>query len=42
MAESYGLLTAGIWWVATFPALAIVSLVISTNLIAEGLGAFDD
>lgn len=42
VAESYGLLTAGIWWVATFPALAIVSLVISTNLIAEGLGAFDD
>lgn len=42
VAESYGLLTAGIWWVAAFPALAIVSLVIATNLIAEGLGAFDD
>lgn len=42
VAESYGLLTGGIWWIAAFPALAIVSLVVATNLIAEGLGVFEN
>ncbi|KQT69011.1 MULTISPECIES: ABC transporter permease [unclassified Aureimonas] len=42
VAESYGLLTAGLWWVAAFPALAIISLVVATNLVAEAIGNFDD
>jgi peptide/nickel transport system permease protein len=41
VAESYGLLTGGIWWIAAFPALAIISLVVATNLVAEGLGMFE-
>lgn len=42
VAESYGLLTGGIWWIAAFPALAIISLVVATNLIADGLGVFEN
>ncbi|SCB44204.1 ABC transporter permease [Rhizobium multihospitium] len=41
IAENYGFLTSGMWWIVTFNAAAIVSLVIATNLIADGLGAFD-
>lgn len=33
--ESFGLVSAGIWWPVFFPALAIASLVISISLIAE-------
>ncbi len=33
--ESYGMLSAGFWWPVAFPALAIASLVISINIIAE-------
>jgi peptide/nickel transport system permease protein len=33
--ESYGLISGGFWWPVLFPALAIASLVISINLIAE-------
>jgi peptide/nickel transport system permease protein len=35
--ENYGLLSAGDWWPTFFPALAIASLVVGVNLIADGL-----
>ncbi|MDF2809762.1 MAG: binding-protein-dependent transport system inner rane component [Microvirga sp.] len=35
VAESYGLLISGEWWVALFPTLAIASLVISIYVIAN-------
>ena len=35
--EGYGLLTAGYWWPTLFPALAIASLVISVNFLADGI-----
>jgi peptide/nickel transport system permease protein len=35
--ESYGLISADIWWPSLFPALAIASLVISVNLTADGI-----
>ncbi len=39
IADSYGLLTSGTyWWTVLFPALAIASLVVSVNLIADGIG----
>jgi peptide/nickel transport system permease protein len=41
IADSYGFLTGGFWWVVTFNAGAIVSLVIATNLVADGLGTFE-
>jgi peptide/nickel transport system permease protein len=33
--ESYGMISAGFWWPVAFPALAIASLVVSINIIAE-------
>jgi peptide/nickel transport system permease protein len=41
IAESYGFLTGGMWWVIVFNSAAIISLVFGTNLIAESLGTFD-
>jgi peptide/nickel transport system permease protein len=41
IADGYGFLTGGYWWVVAFNAAAIISLVVATNLIAEGLGAFE-
>lgn len=35
--ESYGLISADIWWPSLFPALAIASLVVSVNLTADGI-----
>ena len=35
--ENYGLLGAGDWWPTLFPALAIATLVVGVNLIADGL-----
>ncbi len=35
VAQAYGLLVAGYWWVAPFPTLAIASLVISIYVIAN-------
>jgi peptide/nickel transport system permease protein len=35
--EHYGLLSAGFWWPTLFPALAIATLVVGINLIADGL-----
>jgi peptide/nickel transport system permease protein len=41
IADGSGLLVSGFWWVVAFNSAAIVSLVVATNLIADGLGAFD-
>jgi peptide/nickel transport system permease protein len=42
VAEGYGFLTGGKWWVVVFNSGAIVSLVMATNLIAQGVGAFEN
>jgi peptide/nickel transport system permease protein len=35
--ENYILINGGVWWPTLFPALAIASLVISVNLITDGI-----
>ena len=35
--EHYGVISGGFWWPVLFPALAIASLVIGVNLIADGV-----
>jgi peptide/nickel transport system permease protein len=42
ISESQDLLRAGFWWPTTFPALAIASLVIGVNLIADALQSVYD
>jgi peptide/nickel transport system permease protein len=37
LAESYALLAGGAWWTVAFDALAIASLVVAVNLIADAL-----
>jgi peptide/nickel transport system permease protein len=37
IAESYGLIGGGYWWTALFPAMAIATLVVGVNLIADGV-----
>jgi peptide/nickel transport system permease protein len=37
VSEGYVSLSAGIWWTTFFPALAIASLVIAVNLIADSV-----
>ena len=37
ISEEYALIIAGYWWVTVFPALAIASLVIAVNLVADAL-----
>jgi peptide/nickel transport system permease protein len=39
VAEHYGVISGGFWWPVLFPALAIGSLVIGVNLIADGVAA---
>jgi peptide/nickel transport system permease protein len=34
---NYGLITAGYWWETLFPALAIATLVVAVNLIADAI-----
>jgi peptide/nickel transport system permease protein len=41
IADGYGFLTSGKWWIVIFNSGAIVSLVMATNLIAQGLGVFE-
>jgi peptide/nickel transport system permease protein len=43
ISENYGLIGGGYWWTVLFDSLAIASLVIGVNLIADGIqGALDD
>ncbi|MEO7397035.1 MAG: ABC transporter permease [Ilumatobacteraceae bacterium] len=37
VSDGYGVLSANIWWPTIFPALAIASLVIAVNLIADAV-----
>lgn len=39
IASSYQYLTAGYWWETLFPALAIASLVVAVNLVADSIEA---
>jgi peptide/nickel transport system permease protein len=39
VAEHYGLISGGFWWTVLFPSLAITTLVIGVNLIADGVAA---
>jgi peptide/nickel transport system permease protein len=39
IAETYSYIQSGYWWPAIFPALAIASLVIATNLVADSIEA---
>ena len=35
--QNYGLISGGYWWPVLFPALAIATLVIGVNLMADGI-----
>jgi peptide/nickel transport system permease protein len=35
--ENYIVINAGFWWPTLFPALAIASLVIAVNMMADGM-----
>ena len=37
VSENYGVLSADIWWPTIFPALAIASLVVAVNLMADAV-----
>lgn len=37
IAENYDLITGGYWWTVSFDAIAIASLVVGVNLIADGI-----
>jgi peptide/nickel transport system permease protein len=39
VSESYGVVSGGFWWPVLFPSLAIASLVIGVNLIADGVAS---
>lgn len=39
VATNYGLIGGGFWWTVLFDALAIASLVVGVNLLADGIGA---
>jgi peptide/nickel transport system permease protein len=39
VAEHYGIISGGFWWPVLFPSLAIASLVIGVNLIADGVAS---
>ena len=43
ISANYGMIGGGFWWTVLFDALAIASLVIGVNLMADGVqGALDD
>jgi peptide/nickel transport system permease protein len=42
ISQTYSLIPAGQWWPTLFPALAIASLVIAVNLIADSIHAVSD
>jgi peptide/nickel transport system permease protein len=37
ISQSYGLINGGVWWPVLFNALAIASLVVAVNLVADGV-----
>jgi peptide/nickel transport system permease protein len=37
ISENYGLISGGVWWIVLFNALAIASLVVGVNLVADGV-----
>jgi peptide/nickel transport system permease protein len=37
VSDNYNSIAAGFWWSTFFPAMAIASLVIATNLIADAV-----
>ena len=39
VAENYGVISGGFWWTVLFPSLAIATLVIGVNLIADGVAS---
>ncbi|MGI9094242.1 MAG: ABC transporter permease [Thermoleophilaceae bacterium] len=39
VSEHYGLISGGFWWPVLFPSLAIATLVIGVNLIADGVAS---
>jgi peptide/nickel transport system permease protein len=39
VATNYGMIGGGFWWTVLFDALAIASLVVGVNLVADGIGA---
>jgi peptide/nickel transport system permease protein len=42
ISENYGLINGGYWWTVLFNALAIASLVVAVNLVADAIhGVFD-
>ncbi len=42
IAENYGLISGNIWWPTLFPALAIATLAVAVNLVADGIQAVVD
>ena len=43
VSNNYGMIGGGFWWTVLFDALAIASLVIGVNLLADGVqSALDD
>jgi peptide/nickel transport system permease protein len=43
ISSNYGMIGGGFWWTVLFDALAIASLVIGVNLVADGVqGALND
>ncbi len=39
VSEHYGLISGGFWWPVLFPSLAIATLVVGVNLIADGVAS---
>jgi peptide/nickel transport system permease protein len=39
VSENYGVISGGFWWPVLFPSLAIATLVIGVNLIADGVAS---
>jgi len=39
VAEHYGVISGGFWWPVLFPSLAIATLVVGVNLIADGVAS---
>ena len=39
ISNTYSLIPSGQWWMTLFPALAIASLVMATNLVADSIEA---